>query len=180
MRPRSSGLGLGSDVIVMDFCVWPVPISVARCLLILLWTFALDFSRCRLISSRRISFCPRPAKQRPSWRNGGKAMRFISSIIPSVASEIQSLSACCLRGPWPGSVPGQGARGWSVSYLAVLLQVLEMCFTFSMVSVSWGFAEVPAAGSLSLRELPAFEVDPVIRTSCPTCLLRVELAPCSR
>ena len=106
------------------------------------------------------------------------AFHFDQSLV--LPGTLQSSSACCLRRHWPGSVPGQGARRCSVCYLAVLLQVLEMCFMLAMVSVSWGFSEVPAAGSVSLRELPAFEVEPVIRTSWPTCLLRVELAPCSR
>ena len=64
-----------------------------------------------------------------------------------------------------------------MSYLVLLLQVLEMCFRLSTLSVSWDFSEDAPVDSL--LELPAVEADPVTRTSCPTCLLRVELAPCS-
>jgi len=54
-----------------------------------------------------------------------------------------------------------------------------MCLKVSTVSVSWDFSEFSPVELAALLELSVLEVEPVIRTSCPTCLLRVELAPCS-
>lgn len=63
-----------------------------------------------------------------------------------------------------------------------MLQVLATFFTFVTLKVWLPAPELVPELALEpavLEPAPALEDDPLMRTSCPTCLLNSELSPCS-
>ena len=66
----------------------------------------------------------------------------------------------------------------SESYFAEL-QVLDMCFTFTTVSVCEPLGALPVEAALEPALDPGAEVVPLISTSWPTCSVNLEVSPAS-